>query len=761
MKRFLVAALLLASTAHADTIARSWNYLTTGNGHGFQVYDSNLNKIVKFLNHPYRYLAPGPDPKGEGISRRNLAYDFYFGVKGGGSSGWLNAAQQSSPEYLNQSNIIHAPSTLGAVQADSYFFAPFGYEGNAMIAVLKAPTASDAFVLFNFHMGATGTPDAPGADGESISAVNGAVVETGPGGGAMIYVPLNGADHQDCSGAYAKVTGGMNLGDNTSCSGSDVVPAFQKTLGSDGMMAVAVAYVDNPSDAGTTITNLKNWANNRAPQKLIDDALAEMEGWRKAPPADILCNDNETKVWRQSEVVLRMGQIREPNTATRVNHGMILASLPPGEWHTGWVRDATYATVALARMGHTDEAKMSLDFFLNAGPVGKYQSYVSNVNYKISVVRYFGSGEEEADYSGQQTPNIEIDGWGLFMWAVRAYVEATGDMAWLNANYAAIKSGVADALEANLETNKIAKADSSIWEVHDANKKHFAYTTITSARGFCDLGAVAGKAGNMGDQMHYQVLSSQIKSAFLGAFIDTQGGLSSSLESVGAANFGDADAAVAEAFTMNILPDFTGNIATSTLSVLSHLQVPSGGFRRNNNGQSDYDNNEWILVDLRISDSLRRAGRGAEADTYLKLVIDKAAANFFLLPELYNAVSGMTIGVYTGSIPMVGYGGGAYVMTMLDRAGLIEANDCGDGMGTTLPMFTCMGGSTGGDGGSGGGGGDGGSGGPGGGNPAPDVPYVPACYCDLGRTCGPLGSGALILFAAAAVLVWRLRRKRA
>ena len=115
------------------------------------------------------------------------------------------------------------------------------------------------------------------------------------------------------------------------------------------------------------------------------------------------------------------------------------------------------------------------------------------------------------------------------MWAVRAYVEASGDTAWLNSNYAAIKSGVADALEANLETNKIAKADSSIWEVHDANKKHFAYTTITSARGFCDLGAVAGKAGNAGDQMHYQMLSSQIKAALLGAFIDTQGGLSSSL----------------------------------------------------------------------------------------------------------------------------------------------------------------------------------------------------------------------------------------
>jgi len=764
-KRFFAAALLLATgVARGDNIPRSWNYLTTGNGHGFQVYDTNQNKIVKLLSHPYRYLAPNPaNPTGDGLSRRNLAYDFYFGVRGGGSSGWLNAAQPGATEYVKESNIIHAPSTLGAVQADSYFFAPFGYEGNAMIAVLKTTGATDGFVLFNFHMGATGTPDAPGADGEAVHASGCAVVETGPGGGAMIYVPLSTVDHQDCAGAYAKVTGGQSLADNTSCSGSDVVPAFQRTFGAadGGMMAVAVAYVDDPSTADATIAALKTWGGNRAPQKLLDDALAEWEAWRKPPPMDILCTTDEQRLWRQSETVLRMGQIREPNTATRHNHGMILASLPPGEWHTGWVRDATYATVALARMGHTDEAKASLDFFLNAQPVGKYSSYVSGVNYKISVVRYFGTGEEEADYSGQPTPNIEIDGWGLFLWAARAYVEASGDTAWLGANYATIKSGVADALEANLETNGIAKADSSIWEVHDANKKHFAYTTITSARGFCDLAALAGKQSNASDQTKYQMLSQKIRAAFTGAFADQQGALGGALETLSAPNYGDADAAVAEAFTLNVLPDFMGPLAKQTLMLLNNLRVPSGGFRRNNAGQSDYDNNEWILVDLRISDSLRRAGRGAEADGYLQALIAKAAANFYLLPELYNAVAANgQIGVYTGSIPMVGYGGGAYVMTLLDRAGLVEKNDCGDGMGAQLASFTCSGGM--GPMPDGGGGGGPGGGGPGGGKPAPNVPYTPACYCDLGRTCGPLGTtGALLLLVAAALIVWRLRRKRA
>ena len=87
-----------------------------------------------------------------------------------------------------------------------------------------------------------------------------------------------------------------------------------------------------------------------------------------------------------------MGQVREPNIPGRRNNGMVLASLPPGEWHSGWVRDAVYGIVALARSGHHAEAKAALDFFLNAEPVGKYKSYVRNQDYRVSVVRYFGTG---------------------------------------------------------------------------------------------------------------------------------------------------------------------------------------------------------------------------------------------------------------------------------------------------------------------------------------------------------------------------------
>ena len=179
-------------------------------------------------------------------------------------------------------------------------------------------------------------------------------------------------------------------------------------------------------------------------------------------------------MWRQAETVLRMAQIRESwsDTPRRKNHGMMLASLPPGGWHTGWVRDATYALTAMARSGHTDMAKDGLEFFLDAD-AGKYSSFVNNAAYRISTVRYYGDGEEEADYSGSPTRNIEIDGWGLYLWAARSYVDASDDNAWLaettkkgDTVYDAIRRASPRPLVANIETAGMAVADASIWEVH-------------------------------------------------------------------------------------------------------------------------------------------------------------------------------------------------------------------------------------------------------------------------------------------------------
>lgn len=51
----------------AFSVERTWYHMTTGNGHGFQIFDRKANKITQFLEHPYRYVAPVDSQRNAGI----------------------------------------------------------------------------------------------------------------------------------------------------------------------------------------------------------------------------------------------------------------------------------------------------------------------------------------------------------------------------------------------------------------------------------------------------------------------------------------------------------------------------------------------------------------------------------------------------------------------------------------------------------------------------------------------------------------------
>jgi MYXO-CTERM domain-containing protein len=707
----VVAISAMARPAHAVDPVPSFRYLVTGNGRGFQVFDVSANAVKQFLERPYRYIQANPsNPDGEGIVRRNLAFDTYFGLRVGSTSAWFGGRAPDSVGYVDQSNVIRSTSVVGGLTANSYFVSPFGLQGNALVMLLEvhngtsSAQSATAFSIHNFKMGSATNPDAPDGNNEAIAwdASSMTATETGPGGGVLVYAPLGGMDVSTCNAnAYSTVAGGGNLTSQAACSGTDQKNAFQKDLGSippgeSRWWGVAVLF-DADGNANNARTAWTTFAGSKTPEQLYTSVLAEFEAWRKMPAPGL--STTETAIWRQAETVLRMGQVTEPYTDApkRHNTGMILASLPPGGWHTGWVRDATYAINALARTGHAEEAKGALDFFLNAD-AGRYQSFVGNQPYRISTVRYYGDGQEEADYSGSPTRNIEIDGWGLFLWAARTYVDSTGDIAWLgqvtkkgDTVYDAIKSGVADPLMANLESSGLAIADASIWEVHWGNRQHFLYTTATAARGFCDMATLARRAGKTDDVAKYRMLAEKVTTAMKTNLVDSNKVLAGSLERLASgANY--RDGATVESITWSLIPA-NDTIATSTLGAMSYLQTPAGGYKRVEGSNDQYDTDEWILIDLRASAAFRRAGNGAKADQLLNWVTGQASANYDLLPELYNTrTSSGTIGAYSGSIPMVGYGAGAYQLTMLDRVQLYEHSDCGEkdlneypDMGPVLP----------------------------------------------------------------------------
>ncbi|MBA3393380.1 MAG: hypothetical protein H0T89_12085 [Deltaproteobacteria bacterium] len=726
----LAAVALAARPAQAIEPVPSFRYLVTGNGFGFQVFDASANAVKQYLERPYRYIrANASNPDGEGIVRRNLAFDTYFGAKVGTQAQWFGGRAPTEVGYVAESNMIRSVVTVGSVMTETFYVSPFGYSGNAMVMLLKVTNNGSsaqpvtAYSIHNFKLGSAPNPDEPGANSEAIAydAASATATETGPGGGVIVYAPIGGADVSSCADTvHASITAGNGITAQPACSGTDKKNAFAKDLGSVGAgeskwWGVAVLF-DADGNAAATRTAWSTWLAGRTADRIHTDVLAEFDAWRKPPVSGL--SPAETKIWRQSETVLRMSQILESYQLTprRKNHGMVLASLPPGGWHTGWVRDAIYGLVAMARTGHHDMAKWGLDFFLNAD-AGKYSSYLNDVPYRISTVRYFGDGEEEADYSGKPTRNIEIDGWGLFLWGARTYVDQANDVAWLSAMtqkgdtvYDAIREGVAEPLAKNMEPTGMAIADASIWEVHWGNREHFLYTTATAARGFCDMATLARRAGRTEDIERYRELSKKATDAIKTHFIDSNRVLAGSLERL-AQGTNYRDGSTIEAITWNLVPGDHA-IAKATLDSMSFLQTPAGGYKRVEGSQDQYDTDEWILIDLRASSAFRRNGNEAKANQLLDWVTGQASVNYDLLPELYNTrTSSGQIGAYSGSIPMVGYGAGAYQMTLLDRAGQFEGSDCGqfdpgddagpggggddedDGLGRSGVACACAGGS--------------------------------------------------------------------
>jgi MYXO-CTERM domain-containing protein len=747
-----LGVLAIARPAHAVDPVASFKYLVTGNGFGFSVYDQTANAIKHFLERPYRFLRANPqNPDGDGIVRRNLAFDTYFGVKVGATAGWLGGRAPSEVGYVEQSNMIRSAVTLGGVTTATYFVSPFGFAGNGLVMLLEVKNTSGtaqpvtAYAIHNFKLGSAPNPDDPSANGESINYNGTVATETGPGGGTMVYAPIGGADVASCAdNVFTSVNAGAGISAQASCSGTDKKQAFQKDLGTiapgeSKWWGVALVFDADGNGSGAA-TAWSTFAAGRTADKLYTDVLAEVEAWRKPPPTAL--DATETAIWRQSEMVMRMSQILEPyqENPRRKNHGMVLASLPPGGWHTGWVRDAAYALTAMARTGHVDMAKKGLQFFLDAD-AGRYPEYVQNQDgYRVSTVRYYGDGQEEADYAGHPSRNIEIDGWGLFMWSARQYLDASNDVAWLSeitkkgdTVYDAIREGVAEPLAANMESAGMAMADSGIWEVHHANRQHFLYTTAAAARGFCDMATIARRMNRMEDVERYRALAEKAKAVIPTAFIDSQKVLAGSLERL-AQGTNYRDGSTVEAITWDLLPG-GDPVARATLDSMSYLVTPAGGYKRVEGSQDQYDTDEWILIDLRASAAFRRAGRAEKADQLLNWVTAQAAVNNDLLPELYNTrTSSGQIGAYSGSIPMVGYGAGAYQMTLLDRALQFEHSDCGEFDPGMYP--------------------DGGVG-PGTGSGSGEERTGVACACQG----GPGSAGNAVMFAIVGLLVVRRRRR--
>jgi len=444
--------------------------------------------------------------------------------------------------------------------------------------------------------------------------------------------------------------------------------------------ALALIALEKDSGAQRALGDFNRWRAGLSANALSGRELGRFEQWRMKPTVHFR-NAQELHLWRQSETMLRIAQSREPNRPGRYGNGLIVAALPD-VFSTPWVRDLAWATVALARMGHQAEARAAILAYFNARPTGKMRKEVNGADYQISVVRYFGNGEEEPFFTQEGSTNIEFDDWGEVLWVLGEYLRKYDDPALLKTPthrgpiYETARDFIVRPLLANTEPfgdGRIVAADTSIWEERQKDRKHFAFSTAMAIVGLREFAEVARRADDVparGDALSAQA---DLERGFAAAFT-RDGKLRGTLEP-GIKN--DIDGALLPVINFGVVRD--PKVIRDAIERMALLKVASGGYRRVRGTYTDpkifeywYEQEEFLFVDFHLAELYRRVGRTAEADAMLQRIVAKSAADHNIIPEMYVAVPcdlfPGNIGDPTGALPMVGYGAGAYVLHLLDRS---------------------------------------------------------------------------------------------
>lgn len=373
---------------------------------------------------------------------------------------------------------------------------------------------------------------------------------------------------------------------------------------------------------------------------------------------------DEKNLFEQSITVLKMAQVSKYHN-NKLSQGQILASLPPGMWNIAWIRDGVYSIFALNNLGLFDEAKLALEFYLNA-KANHYKTYYHidgkdygiGVDYQISVCRYFGNGTEESD-ANNDGPNIEIDGFGLFLQAFADYVVKSNDNDLFERYHQKIYDKIIIPIIHNIDSNNLIRKESGAWERHLPGKQ-FAYTSVSCAKGLLDYANLCKEK----DPELYEKLVNyyeKLKQGINLLLVDNKY-YRGTFENINKDEIEHFDALTFEIFNSNISND--KNLFKSHYEVYSKkLRINAfRGFARVNSNDW-YDRKEWIFIDFRVATALNKFGYKNEADKLVKWILYNAKKNNNLIPELLDEITAK----YEGAIPMVGFGAASFINYLFER----------------------------------------------------------------------------------------------
>ncbi|HVO73758.1 MAG TPA: hypothetical protein VMT35_07020 [Ignavibacteriaceae bacterium] len=445
------------------------------------------------------------------------------------------------------------------------------------------------------------------------------------------------------------------------------------------------SFIDSLHKDNTIITKAARRLSGRG-TSLLDDELQYMQKIFSSCKIPCGLSVKERNVVEQSVSFLKMAQVSDQEIFP-FSHGQILASLRPGLWHIAWVRDGSYAIQAMTRLGMYSEAKKGLEFMLNAHS-GQYKHYIyhgkdygAGIDYQISMTRYFGSGREESDFN-EYGPNIEFDNFGLFLCAFCDYAERSRDSAFYKKWNQLVTKKVADATVACIDADSLIREDSGPWEHHLQIPKQYTFTSGVCARGLEQFAKLQKQFGLQ--YKEYEAAAAALKEGILKHMLCDNKYFKGNINDQMKTDHEYYDAGVFEIFANGLIED--KNLFLSHMKeydkVLRIKGKRSGYIRLNS--LDPYENQEWVFINLRIALAYLLFDQKTDAAELLNHVTEQAAVNYNTIPEMYSNSGQLekmnddfkSFNVwcncirdkgdqYIGAIPMIGYGAGAYILTLL------------------------------------------------------------------------------------------------
>lgn len=378
---------------------------------------------------------------------------------------------------------------------------------------------------------------------------------------------------------------------------------------------------------------------------------------------------DEKAAMQQSAAFLKMSQVAEQEGQIfPYAPGQVMASLRPGEWSIAWVRDGSFALAAMARLGMYEEARKGLEFMLKAKDVGRFKNYIFRdgkdygigVDYQISATRYFGNGKEECDYN-DDGPNIEIDDFGLFLWALDEYMQSSGDTEFYKKWEPILATKVADAIIHNIDKDGVIRRDSGPWEHHLPGRR-YTFTAGVCAEGLKRFAALQKKMGY--NWQKYAAAADSMYNGIMKHMVYENRVIKGNADDQLTTAHYFHDAGTFELFANGLMSD-KKLFATHMQDYDQLMKVKNDiGYIRVYSDDT-YENQEWPFADLRVAVAQNHLGSRQLAKGLIDKVTMLSKANYNTIPEIYR----LGDCYFRGAIPMVGYGAGAYVLAVLDYYG--------------------------------------------------------------------------------------------